>query len=168
MSDENHDRIKKVLYAVRDGLGPYVLYLYKKEYGRKEYLGEIRTVLSLDFDVPDEATALKKFDIENWLNLMIYRWNDVFPNKPDKVIYRTYFYGLRDARTKWAHPKSFGPFTDDQVRHVAATAILLLEGTNAEGRKQIPIIQKIEEELVRLTYGENEQKSTEKIHIYKR
>ncbi len=162
MSQENKRRVEDIIDAVGEGLGPYVLYLYKKKYTGKKYLQEIRTVLSLDFDVPDEATALKRFDIENWLNSIIYRWNDVFPNKPDKVIYRTYFYGLRDARTKGAHPKTFGPFTDDQVRHVAATAILLLKGTNAEGRKQIPIIQKIEEELGRLIYGESEQKSTEK------
>lgn len=161
MADENKKRVEKILYAVRDGLGPYVLDRYKKEYTRKKYLEEIREVLDLDFDVPDEATALKRFDTENWLNSMIFRWNDVFPNKPDKADYRNYFHGLRNARNKWAHPRRFGPFTDDQVRHVASTAILLLKGTNAEGRKQIPVIQKIEEELSRQIYGESEQETTE-------
>lgn len=162
MTDENHDLVKEILYAVRDGLGPYVLDRYKKEYTRKKYLEEIREVLDLDFDVPDEATALKRFDTENWLNSMIYRWNDVFPNKPDKVIYRTYFYGLRDARTKWAHPKPFGRFTDDQVRHVATTAILLLKGTNPKAKEEIETIQSIADDLSSQHSSKSEQKTTEK------
>ena len=162
MSDKNHDRVKEILYAVRDGLGPYVLDRYKKEYTRKKYLEEIREVLDLDFDVPDEATALKRFDTENWLNSMIYRWNDVFPNKPDKVIYRTYFYGLRDARTKWAHPKPFGRFTDDQVRHVATTAILLLKGTNPKAKEELETIQNIADDLSSQHSSKSEPKTTEK------
>ena len=163
MSQENKKRVEEILYAVRDGLGPYVLDRYKKEYTRKKYLEEIREVLDLDFDLPDEATALNRFDVEDWLKAMIYRWNNVFPNKPDKADYRNYFYGLRSARNKWAHPRQLGgPFTDDQVRHVASTAILLLKGTNAEGRKQIPIIQKIADDLSSQHSSKSEQKAAEK------
>ena len=162
MSNKNHERVKEILYAVRDGLGPYVLDRYKKKYTRKKYLEEIREVSDIDFDVPDETTALKRFDIENWLNSMIYRWNDVFPNKPDKADYRNHFYGLRNARNKWAHPKTSGPFTDDQVRHVAATAILLLKGTNAKAKEEIETIQSIADDLSSKRSSKSEQKTTKK------
>ena len=162
MADKNHDRVKEILYAVRDGLGPYVLYRYKKKYTRKKYLEEIREALDLDFDVPDEETAIEKFDTEKWLNLMIFRWDEVFPNKPDKADYRSHFYGLRSARNKWAHPRGFGPFTDDQVRHVAATAILLLKGTNPKAKEEIETIQDIANDLSSQHSSKSEQKTTEK------
>lgn len=161
MSQENKRRVEEILDAVRDGLGPYVLYRYKKEYTRKKYLEEIRKVLDLDFDVLDEETAIEKFDTEKWLNLMIFRWDEVFPNKPDKADYRSHFYGLRSARNKWAHPRRFGPFTDDQVRHVATTAILLLKGTNAKAKEEIETIQSIADDLSSKRSSKSEQKPTE-------
>lgn len=157
MSQENKRRVEDILDAVGEGLGPYVLYLYKKKYTGKKYLQEIRTVLSLDFDVPDEATALNNSDVGDWLKAMIYRWkDDIFPNKPNKKYCLNYIYILKEARDKWAHPKRLGrgPVNDQDVLYVADTAIRLLQETNAEGRKQIPVIKEIKEKTDHRIHGE--------------
>jgi hypothetical protein len=79
------ERVGGVLEALRQGLGPFILWAYKCVYTAKGYVTEIDTTLSTISrpGVPDaawseETELLGSLDTHARLNLVWRRWNEVF------------------------------------------------------------------------------------------
>ena len=134
MALSNRERVGRILGALKDGLGPFILREYRMTYTQKGYVNEIDLALSTHSysGLPgeawsDDAALLKALDTHACLHLMWRRWNDVFQDKLGHVA-RSYVSEMIEARNRWAHQKAF---TNDEAYRVADTAARLLKMVSA-------------------------------------
>jgi len=146
---------------LKEGLGPFVLREYKMTY-KKNYGREIFDALSTDRHQPpqeafeSEDSLLEYVDSHGWLNLMWWRWNDVFRDKLGHAE-RSYVSELLEARNQWAHQRAF---SNEEAYRVADTARLLLKSVTAG--EQAQAVQEIAQELLRLRYQAQAKKAKKK------
>ena len=87
MAKSNRDRVSDVMYAVKDGLGPFVLREYKMVYKTAGFLQALEDVLRGNNSyherdrITDVNDALANIDAPGWLKAMMFNWNEVFRNK---------------------------------------------------------------------------------------
>ncbi len=111
MALSNKERIGRVLDAVRDGLGPYIIREYRNVYKPGRYVDEIRSVVvsgqrpDLPVDAwTDEAALIYDLDAADCLKLMAYKWNEVFQDKLGRSG-SSFAHELQTARNEHAHAK---------------------------------------------------------------
>ena len=161
MALSNRDRVERVMDALRDGLGPFVVREYKMVYKGRGYLDAIDQALTTGVhDLPQgalkgEATLLAHIDIHGWLHLMWRQWNEVFQDKLGHAG-RSYVSELIGARNAWAHQQAF---SNDEAYRIADTAARLLKEIGAVD--EAAVVEEIGRELLRLRY-EAEQKKARK------
>lgn len=159
MAVSNRDRVERVMDALKQGLGPFVIREYKMTYKGQKYIDEIdRALTSGAYQLPEEAlhgeaTLLEHIDVQGWLNLMQRRWNEVFQAKLGKSE-RGYVGELSDYRNDWAHQK---PFTNEEAYRVADTASRLLKSISAANEAKI--VDETAQELLRLRFEADAEKS---------
>ena len=150
MAKSNRDRVSDILYALKEGLGVFILREFKMVYKAQGYLREVEeTLRSVAYDPPymvNEANALDGIDAHGWLKLMWAKWNDVFKTKLGQSE-RNYVSELMTARNDWAHQKAF---TNEDAHRTADTATRLLEAVGATAQAQVT--RGIAQELLRLRF----------------
>lgn len=162
MAKSNRDRVSDVMYALKDGLGPFVLREYKMVYKTSGFLQALEDILRRDKSyhgrdrIIDVNDALKQIDAPGWLKAMMFNWNEVFRTKLGHAE-RSYVSELLSARNDWAHQQAF---TNDDAYRVADTATRLLEAISAP--KEAQITKDIAQELLRLRFENEAKKSTKK------
>lgn len=147
MAKNPREYVGDAMDALRDGLGPYVLRVYKMRYGGKAYLREMELALhtqSYSEHLPDEETAVAEIDAQGWLNLMIRRWDECFFKRLGHPG-RNWAGELMTARIDWAHQKK--KFSNEEARRVCDTAKLLLQAINATG--EAAAVERYHNELLR-------------------
>jgi predicted AAA+ superfamily ATPase len=158
MAVSNRDRVEKVIRALREGLGPFVLREYGKVY-KDNAAREIDAALTTDrYELPREALASKEallahVDTQGWLNLLWRRWNEVFQEKLGHLA-RSYVSEMIEARNDWAHQRAF---TNDQAYRIADTAARLLKMVSAG--QQAAEVEEIARELLRLRFDEEAKRA---------
>src|SRR5688572_4687292 len=159
MALSNRERVGRVLEALKEGLGPFIVREYRMAY-KGRYVDEMNVVLSTGAyrGLPNEAwldqgVLLGALDTQGCLNLMIRRWNDVFQEKLGHIG-RSYTGELIDARNSWAHQAAFN---NDEAYRVADTAGRLLKMVSAA--KEAALVEEIGRELLRLRYEAESKKS---------
>ncbi len=161
MDMTNRDRVERVLDALRDALGPYVLGRYRATYGAtygKEIAHNLRSQsFSLSPAVYGSDTALlTALDVHSLL-LLIWRGGDAFEATLGRMG-RSYVSELIGARNDWAHQASF---SDSDAYRVADTATRLLRMVNAP--EQSRVAEKIAEELLRGRLGGESERAKEAV-----
>jgi predicted AAA+ superfamily ATPase len=162
MAISNRDRVERILDALREGLGPFVVREYKMVYKGSRYLDEIENNLrTVAYQLPDEAlyseeVLLEHLDVHSLLGLMWRAWNEIFQDKLGHVG-RSYVSELMEARNKWAHQ---GSFTNDEAYRVADTASRLLKMVSAPD--QASVVEEISRDLLRLRYEAETKESKKK------
>ncbi len=159
MALSNRERVGRVLEALRDGLGPFILREFRTVYSQRGYANEIDGVLATPGypGLPDEAMSddqalLVALDTQACLNLMWRRWNEVFQDKLGHVG-RSYVSEMISARNTWAHQ---GAFTNDEAYRIADTAARLLKMVTAP--EQAAQIGEIARSLLRLRFEAEAEK----------
>jgi len=159
MALSNKERVGRVLDAVREGLGPYILREYRMVYKGKA-IDEMNYALQTGSygGLPDVAWAEKEqlldaLDLHGCLNLMWRRWNEVFQDRLGHVA-RSYVSELIEARNTWAHQ---GAFTNDEAYRIADTAGRLLKTISAA--KAAAYVDEIGKDLLRHRYEEEAKKA---------
>jgi len=159
MALSNRDRVERVLDALRDGLGRYVIREYKMVYKGHGLMNAVEQSLGYAADdLPDEAFRseeglLRFLDVHKLLTLMLRDWNNVFHDKLGHVG-RSYVSELYEARNSWAHQKAF---TNDQAYRVADTAQRLLKMVTAA--EEAARVEEISKGMLRLRYEEEREKA---------
>ncbi|MBN1429664.1 MAG: AAA family ATPase, partial [Anaerolineae bacterium] len=160
MALSNRDRVDQIMFALRDGLGPFILREYRAQY-KRQAVDEIDRALQTGSRpaLPQEAWSdngalIADLDTQDCLNLMIRNWQNVFQSKLGHDG-RSYAGELLTARNKWAHPKE--PFTNDEAYRVADTATRLLKAVGAAD--DAVAVEEIGRDLLRLRYDEEAKKS---------
>ena len=144
MAESNQQRVNRILEHTRAGLGPYVLREFERVYGALD-LQEVEQALFRGFDrgrhFADRASALARLDVQAWLNLMNWRWREVFRHRLGQTE-RGYVSELQGARNRSHHDAPDTRFSTDETRRVAETARLLLEAVGAaEQAREVAQIQ---------------------------
>lgn len=160
MAISNKERVGRVLEALKDGLGPYILREFRIVYTERGYANEIDSVLATPGypGLPDEAftddeALLEALDTHACLHLMWRRWNDVFQDKLGHTA-RSYVSEMIGARNDWAHQSGFS--TDESYR-IADTAERLLKMVNAP--EQVSQIHEIAKDLLHQRFEKEAQKA---------
>jgi uncharacterized protein len=167
MAISNKERVGRILEALRQGLGPFVLREFKFIYSAKGYVTEIDSTLTNSSyqGVPDdawkdEAKLLQSLDTAACLNLMMRRWNDIFHDKLGHNG-RSFVSEMMTARNSWAHQ---GRFNNDEAYRIADTAARLLKMVSAA--EQAAQIEEISRDLLRLRFeGEADRAKQEAIPV---
>lgn len=165
MAISNKERVGRVMEALKEGLGPFILREFKHTYTAKGYVNEIDlTLVNSSYQgIPesareDEGVLLQSFDTQACLNLMWRRWNEVFQEKLGHNG-RSFVSELISARNQWAHQ---GTFTNDEAYRVTDTAARLLKMVSAA--EQSAQVEEISRDLLRLRFeGEAERARKEAI-----
>jgi len=159
MAISNRERVGRVMEALKEGLGPYILREYRMVY-KGEYVDEIGSVLSFTGHpgLPQSARSdgkalLSSLDTQACFNLMWRRWTDVFQEKLGFTA-RSYVSILIDARNKWAHQE---PFTNEDAYRAADTAAELLKSVSAG--EQAKKVRELASELLRLRFDQEAKRS---------
>jgi predicted AAA+ superfamily ATPase len=159
MALSNTERVGRVLEALKDGLGPFILREYRQVY-KNRYVDIIDATLAtgsyggLPFEVrANDAALLKALDTQGCLNLMIRRWNEVFQDKLGHVG-RSYVSEMIEARNTWAHQ---GALSNDEAYRIADTAARLLKMVSAA--KEAAVVDEIGRELLRLRFEAEAKKA---------
>ncbi len=158
MAISNRDRVGRIMDALREGLGPFVVREYRMIY-KKDFAREIGAVLTTDrYELPreafaDEQTLIDAIDTQGWLHLMWKRWNEVFQDKLGHVA-RSYTSEMIEARNNWAHQKAF---TNDEAYRIADTASRLLRAVSAAD--QAAAVDEIGRDLLRLRFDEEARRA---------
>ena len=159
MALSNKERVGRVLDALCDGLGPYIIREYRMVYKSKA-VDEMDNALRTGsyHGLPDEAWSekdalLEALDLHGCLNLMWRRWMEVFQDKLGHVA-RSYVSELMEARNTWAHQ---GAFTNDAAYRAADTAARLLKMISAA--EQAALVEDIARDLLRNRYDEEAKKA---------
>jgi len=162
MALSNRDRVERVMDALREGLGPFVVREYRMIY-KKDFAREIGAVLTTDrYELPreafaDEQSLIDAIDTQGWLHLMWKRWNEVFQDKLGHVA-RSYTSEMIEARNNWAHQKAF---TNDEAYRIADTAARLLRAVSAAD--QAAAVDEIGRDLLRLRFDEEARRARKDI-----
>jgi len=153
MALSNRERVGRILEALKQGLGPFIIREYKNIYAQKGYTNEIDLTLSIgshpglpDDALDDDKKLLAAIDAHACLNLMWRRWNDVFREKLGHNG-RSFVSELMTARNKWAHQ---GSFINDEAYRIADTAARLLKMVSAG--EQAAHVEEISKDLLRLRF----------------
>src|SRR5574341_1894525 len=130
MALSNRDRVDRIMLTLRDGLAPFIVREYRMVY-KKRAVNEVEAVVQTPSRPPlpseawtDEQSLIDDLDIQDCLNLLLRKWQDVFQAKLGHDG-RSYTGELLTARNKWAHAKK-EPFTNDEAYRIADTASRLL------------------------------------------
>ena len=161
MSEENFLFVRKIGHAIRDGLGPYVLHLYKFKYTKKEYLEELQETLHREHPFDSHDHALETLDLYAWLKAMELQWDEVFRRKlghkapeaeriPDVRNAKSYLYELLNTRNLASHEAPKDEFTDEDVYRIADTASRLLRAVKK--RNEATITEEVKQEFGRKIY----------------
>ena len=162
MATSNRDRVGRIMDALREGLGPFVVREYKMAFRGSGYIAKIdNNLASSAFALPaealqDENSLLKHLDVHSLFHLMWRAWNEVFQDKLGHVG-RSYVSELIGARNNWAHQAAF---SNDQAYRVADTATRLLKMVGAP--EQTASVDEIGRELLRLRFETEAQRAKEK------
>jgi predicted AAA+ superfamily ATPase len=155
----NRERVGRVMGALKDGLGPFIVREYRLVFKRR-YVDEIEAVLATVSHpgLPgeawsDEKALLGALDTQGCLNLMWRRWNDVFQEKLGHVA-RSYVSEMIEARNNWAHQSAFN---NDEAYRVADTAARLLKMVSAAD--EAALVDEIGRDLLRLRYEAEAKKA---------
>lgn len=159
MALSNTERVGRVMAALKDGLGPFILREYRQVY-KNRMVDIIDTTLGTPSHpgLPLQARAndtelLKALDTQGCLNLMIRRWNEVFQDKLGHTG-RSYTSEMLEARNTWAHQGAFG---NDEAYRIADTATRLLKMVSAA--KEAAVAEEIGRELLRLRFEAEAKKA---------
>ncbi len=158
MALSNRERVGRVLEALRDGLAPFVDREYRMIY-HKDTPREISSALTTSaYELPRDAlesaqSLTASLDVQNVLNLMWRRWNEVFQDKLGHAG-RNYVSELINARNDWAHQRAF---SNDEAYRAADTAGRLLRMVSAGD--QATQVEQIAHELLRLRFDEDARKA---------
>ncbi len=162
MAISNKERVGRILDALRQGLGPFILREYKFVFTAKGYITEIDLTLTNSSyqGVPDDAwndenRLLASLDTQACLNLMMRRWNDVFQEKLGHNG-RSFVSEMMTARNSWAHQ---GRFNNDEAYRIADTAARLLKMVSAA--QQAEQVEEISRDLLRLRFEDEAQRAKE-------
>ena len=160
MALSNRECVGRVLEALKDGLGPFILREFRTVYSQQGYANEIDATLASPGypGLPDEALSddqvlLAALDTHGCLHLMWRRWNDVFQDKLGHTA-RSYVSEMIGARNAWAHQ---GSFSNDEAYRIADTAARLLNMVTAP--EQAAYVGDIARELLRLRFEAEAEKA---------
>jgi len=160
MALSNRERVGRVLEALKDGLGPFILREFRTVYSQRGYANEIDAVLASPGypGLPDEAFSddralLAALDTHGCLHLMWRRWGEVFQDKLGHVA-RSYVSEMIEARNRWAHQNAF---SNDEAYRVADTAARLLQMVTAP--EQAAYVGDIARDLLRLRFEAEAEKA---------
>lgn len=171
MSEENFLFVRKIGHAIRDGLGPYVLHLYKFNYTKKKYLEELQETLHREHPFDSHNHALETLDLYAWLKAMELQWDEVFGRKlghtareaernPDVRNAKSYLYELLNTRNLASHEAPKDEFTEEDVYRIADTATRLLKAVRA--KEEAAKAEAIKQEFGRKIYIEEAEGSEPK------
>ena len=153
MALSNRERVGRVMEALKQGLGPFILREYRTTYTQSGSLNEIDAALASpgypglpDEAWSDEGALLNALDTQACLHLMWRRWNEVFQDKLGHVG-RSYVSEMIEARNNWAHQ---APFSNDEAYRIADTAARLLKMVSAA--REAETVDEIGRDLLRLRY----------------
>ena len=160
MALSNRERIGRILEALKAGLAPFVVREYRQTYSKRKYLNEIEATLT-SFSHPglpagasaDEGALYDALDVQDCLNLMWRRWNEVFQEKLGHVG-RSYVSEMIEARNNWAHQ---GAFSNDEAYRVADTGARLLKMVSAA--REAAAVEEIGRDLLRQRFEAEAQKA---------
>jgi predicted AAA+ superfamily ATPase len=159
MALSNRERVGRVMEALKDGLGPFILREFRTVYSQRGYINEIDAVLATpgysglpEAALSDDQVLLAALDTQACLNLMWRRWNDVFQDKLGHTA-RSYVSEMIGARNTWAHQ---GAFTNDEAYRIADTAARLLNMVTAP--EQAAYVGDVARELLRLRFEAEAEK----------
>ncbi|MDY6878338.1 MAG: DUF499 domain-containing protein [Chloroflexota bacterium] len=160
MALSNKERVGRVLEALKDGLGPFILREFRTVYSQRGYINEIDNTLASpgypglpDAALSDDQALLAALDTHGCLHLMWRRWNDVFQDKLGHTA-RSYVSEMIGARNNWAHQ---GAFSNDEAYRIADTAARLLKMVTAP--EQAAYVGEIARELLRLRFEAEAEKA---------
>jgi len=160
MALSNRERVGRVLEALKEGLGPFILREYRTAYTSKGYANEIDLVLSTasypglpEAVWPDDAALLAALDTHACLHLMWRRWNEIFQDKLGYVG-RSYVSEMIEARNNWAHQAGF---SNDEAYRVADTAARLLKMVSAA--PEASLVEEIGRDLLRQRFEAEAKKA---------
>jgi hypothetical protein len=127
----HRDTVRHILDQVGAALPPFVLAAFRGAYGNRYLIAIEKALESKAYKprFPDEEAALRELDTQNWLNLLMRRWDEVCKLQYEEIN-RSYIGELLQARHAWAHEK---PMTLEQAYRTADTAYLLLGGFGLTG-----------------------------------
>ena len=153
MALSNRERVGRVLEALKNGLGPFIVREYRQVYKKGQYVDEINAALTTYSHpgLPNEAwyndqNLAAALDTQGCLNLMVRRWHEVFHDKLGHVA-RSYVSEMIEARNNWAHQSTF---SNDESYRIADTAGRLLKMVSAA--EQAAYVDEIGRDLLRLRY----------------
>ncbi len=159
MALSNKERVGRIMEALKDGLGPFVVRGYRMAY-KARYVDEINAALTSyshrELPAPawsDEGALLATLDTQGCLNLLWRRWNDVFQEKLGHVA-RSYVSEMIEARNSWAHQETF---SNDEAYRIADTAARLLKTVSAA--QEAALVEEIGRELLRLRFEAEAKKA---------
>ncbi len=160
MAMSNRDRVDRVMMALKEGLGPFVLREFRLVYQQNllKTFNDILSTAAFEFPVDEmtvdpENALLRSVDTQGWLKLMWARWNEVFKRTLGHAE-RSYVSELLETRNQLAHQASF---SNDAAYRVADTATLLLKAVNAP--EQAEDTYQIAQDLLRLRFEAEAKKS---------
>lgn len=164
MALSNRERIGRILEALKEGLGPFIMREYRMVYTPNGYLNEMDAVLASPgySGLPEEAYSsdqalLAVLDTHACLHLMWRRWNEVFQGKLGHVA-RSYVSEMIEARNNWAHQAAF---TNDEAYRIADTAARLLKMVSAP--QEAAYVGDIARELLRQRFEAEADKAKQEI-----
>lgn len=150
MAISNHERVRKSLELLNNGLMPFIEREMKAAHGDKwmqtaqQTLGDIRH--------QQHQKGGPKWDTQAILSVMWDNWNTVF-NKVLSQSERTLVSELKGIRNKWAHQEAFS--TDDTYRAIDSCGRLLVSVSAAEEAAEM---ERQKQEILRIRFDEQRKK----------
>jgi predicted AAA+ superfamily ATPase len=151
MAKTNRDRVAEGLTLLSEGMYPFVEREMKAVYG-KGWEVEANNVMA---PPGGGDKKLNWEDPQTVLNVMFFRWNEVFKNTLGQAE-RSLVGELRTVRNSWAHMENFT--TDDTYRALDTAGRLL----TAVSAKEADEIEKKKNELLRLRFEEQRRSEARK------
>jgi predicted AAA+ superfamily ATPase len=145
MAITNHERFRRGLDLLREGLGPYVeREVHAAVEARTVRMEAIRRFAE---DPMFASKSIAQWDASGLLKLMFDTWNDVFRRTLGHAE-RSLVSELREWRNKWAHQEALS--SDDTERALDSMARLLTAVSASEADE----VGKMKQELRRLVFDE--------------
>lgn len=151
MALSNHERVQKIMDALRDGLRPYCEREMKAALGARwlDALADPRGSGRV------RVTAETPRDVSLLLKMMADHWSDVFGRVLGRS-QRSLVFELLDVRHRWAHQESFSG--DDTYRAMDSaqrllTAVAAPEATDLDHQKQEYLRQRYDEQTRKKSRG---------------
>ncbi|GAB6876734.1 Swt1 family HEPN domain-containing protein [Thermaerobacter litoralis] len=145
MAVSNHERVRRALELLRNGLAPFVA--REIRLARKEGRVDDRVLLRFLDDPLVAEKPVEEWDVSLLLKLMWNTWNDVFKHTLGHAE-RSFVSELRDWRNRWAHQE---PFSSDDTYRVLDSARRLLAAIAAPEAEEL---DRMAAELLRIQFDE--------------